>query len=68
MMDEMLSRLRAVDHARASGDAGPKAAGIEPRPKRGAGDPLPLVARALALMLAVSVSSLTLATTNLLIN
>ena len=63
MKDAFLDRMWVDHHARFSADAGRALDGARERMRRANGDPLPMVARAMALVLAVSLASLSVGAT-----
>lgn len=63
MKDAFLDRMWADHHERFSADAGRVLDGLRERLGQAEGDPLPVVARAMALVLAVSLASLTVGVT-----
>jgi hypothetical protein len=63
MKDAFLDRMWADHHERFSADAGRVLDGVRERVRRADGDPLPVVARAMALVLAVSLASLSVGAT-----
>ncbi len=63
MKDAFLNRMWTDHHERFSADAGRVLDGVRERMRRSDGDPLPVVARAMALVLAVSLASLSVGAT-----
>jgi len=64
MADNLLGRLWADDHDAFSEDATRRVGSLRDRFGSGRGDPLPLLARAMALVLAVSLTGLTVSATS----